>query len=59
MVMRVVKTRPLELMVLNQKQKQVLRLTTPKLHPGTEKRLGPLSLRMTALNEAGMCRVEG
>jgi hypothetical protein len=37
---------------------QILRLTTPKLHPkeqrslfgdpGTEKRLGPLSLRMTA-----------
>ena len=39
-------------------QMQILRLTTPKLHPkeqrslfgdpGTEKRLGPLSLRMTA-----------
>ena len=38
-------------------QKQILRLTTPNLHPkeqrplfgdpGTEKRLGPLSLRMT------------
>ena len=39
-------------------QMQILRLTTPKLHPreqrslfggpGTEKRLGPLSLGMTA-----------
>jgi hypothetical protein len=41
-----------------EEQMQILRLTTPKLHPkeqrslfgdpGTEERLGPLSLRMTA-----------
>src|SRR5258708_7304512 len=29
-------------------QKQTLRLTTPKLHPGTERRLGPRSLRTTS-----------
>jgi hypothetical protein len=44
--------------LIDEKKMQVLRLTTPKLHPkehrplfgdpGTEKRLGPLSLRMTA-----------